>query len=50
MEVLVREFFTQVGQTVRFAIADESRTARLKSLITTTAIVVTVGYYVLFVR
>jgi hypothetical protein len=46
----MREFFTQVGRTIRFAIADESRTARLRSLITTTAIVVTVGHYVLFVR
>lgn len=42
--------FTQVGQTVRYAIADESRTARLKSLITTTVIVAVAGYYVLFVR
>lgn len=45
----MREMFTQVGQTVRFAIADESRTARLKSLIVTTAIVAIVGYYVLFI-
>jgi hypothetical protein len=42
--------FREIGQTVRFAIADECRTARLKSLVVTTAIVLTGGYYILFVK
>ncbi|MFM9614944.1 hypothetical protein [Streptomyces niveiscabiei] len=46
--------FTQVGQTVRYAIADESRTARLNSLITRTGVVIAIvavtGYYIPFVR
>ncbi|MGW7468635.1 hypothetical protein ACWGJT_29245 [Streptomyces xantholiticus] len=42
--------FKEVGQTVRFAIDDEGRTARLKSLVVTTAIALTGSYYILFVR
>ncbi|MGW1137908.1 hypothetical protein [Streptomyces zhihengii] len=46
----MREMFKEVGQTVRFAIDDENRTARLKSLVVTTAIVLAGCYYILFVR
>lgn len=46
----MREMFREMGQTVRFAIADERRTARLKSLVMTTAIVLTGCYYILFVE
>ncbi|WP_406228416.1 hypothetical protein [Streptomyces anthocyanicus] len=46
----MRRMFKEMGRTVRFAIADEGRTARLKSLVVTTAIVLTGSYYVLFVK
>lgn len=46
----MRDMFKEMGQTVRFAIADERRTARLKSLVVTTAIVLTGCYHILFVK